>query len=223
MSSGTQRPYVVAHVAVSLDGATTGFQPDLALFYGLAQTWNEDLTLTGSDTILAQEAALAATETATEAGAEAGAGAGGPGPAAGRPLLAVVDGRGRVTRWEALRQAGHWSDVVALHSHATPPRPPDRPVRELVTGTDRVDLADALRTLARDDGISVVRVDSGGRLIGALLAGGLLDEVSLLVHPCLAGERATRYWYGDRPAAAPLTLVAAQSLPDGLVWLRYRT
>ncbi|MQA97669.1 MAG: hypothetical protein GEV11_24725, partial [Streptosporangiales bacterium] len=54
------RPYVVVHVAVSLDGATVGFQPDVALFYRLAGTWREDVTLAGADTILAQEAALAA-------------------------------------------------------------------------------------------------------------------------------------------------------------------
>ncbi|MGW3347573.1 RibD family protein [Nonomuraea rubra] len=207
MPTGTQRPYVVAHVAVSADGATTGFQPDVTRFYQLAQTWKEDLTLAGADTILAQEQALAGAEL--------------PGPAPDGPLLAVVDGRGRVSQWQALRAAGHWHDVVALHCPATPPRPPGRPVRELVTGTDRVDLAEALRTLGRDDGVGVVRVDSGGRLIGALLRAGLVDEVSLLVHPCLAGEHATRFWYGDRPAAAPLTLIAAQSLPDGLVWLRY--
>ncbi|WP_218578636.1 hypothetical protein [Phytohabitans houttuyneae] len=55
------RPYVVAHVAVSVEGATDGFAPDLAQFYGLAATWSEDVTLVGADTILAQEPALAAT------------------------------------------------------------------------------------------------------------------------------------------------------------------
>ncbi|RVX42912.1 2,5-diamino-6-(ribosylamino)-4(3H)-pyrimidinone 5'-phosphate reductase [Nonomuraea polychroma] len=202
-----QRPYVVVHVGMSVDGATTGFQPDVARFYQLAQTWTEDLTLAGADTILAQEEALAQAE--------------GPGPAEGGPLLAVVDGRGRVTQWEALRDAGHWSDVVALHCASTPERPPGRQVRELVTGADRVDLAEALRALGRDDGVRVVRVDSGGGLTGALMTAGLVDEISLLVHPCLAGERATRFWYGSAPAAAPLILATAQSLPDGLVWLRY--
>ncbi|WP_188187462.1 dihydrofolate reductase family protein [Nonomuraea sp. SYSU D8015] len=202
-----QRPYVVAHVGVSVDGATTGFEPDVARFYQLAETWKEDLTLAGADTVLAQEQALAQAE--------------GPGPDEGGPLLAVVDGRGRVSRWEALREAGHWSDVVALHCAATPPRPPDRRVREIVTGADHVDLAAALQRLGQEDGVRVVRVDSGGTLIGALMTAGLLDELSLLVHPCVAGERATRFWHGAAPAFAPLTLVGAQSLPDGLAWLRY--
>jgi hypothetical protein len=48
------RPYVVAHLAVSVEGAMTGFEPDLARFYALATTWQEDVTLVGADTILAQ-------------------------------------------------------------------------------------------------------------------------------------------------------------------------
>lgn len=112
------RPHVVAHVAVSVDGATTGFEPDVGRFYELAGTWQEDVTLAGSDTILAQEQALASAPR--------------PGPAEGGPLLAVVDGRGRVRQWEALREVGHWSGVLALYAEATPPRPADRPVPELV-------------------------------------------------------------------------------------------
>ena len=53
------RPYVVAHMAVSLDGATTGFDVDVAQFYTVAKLWEEDVTLAGADTILAQEQRLA--------------------------------------------------------------------------------------------------------------------------------------------------------------------
>jgi 2,5-diamino-6-(ribosylamino)-4(3H)-pyrimidinone 5'-phosphate reductase len=202
------RPYVVAHVAVSVEGATDGFDPDPGRFYALAATWSEDLTLVGSGTILAQEPALAATP--------------GPGPAPDGPLLAVVDGRARVRQWAALRDAGHWSEVVALHAEATPPRPAGRDVPEMVVGTDRVDLAAALHAFARR-GVEVVRVDSGGTLIGALLGRGLLDEISLLVHPVLAGERGTRRWHGDGPPpAGAVDLIGSDTMDGGLAWLRYR-
>jgi 2,5-diamino-6-(ribosylamino)-4(3H)-pyrimidinone 5'-phosphate reductase len=203
------RPYSVAHVAVSLEGATRGFDVDLGRYYGLVGTWHEDVTLTGADTILAQEAALAS--------------APGPGPAEGGPLLAVVDGRGRVGAWEALRNAGYWSDVLALRCESTPPRPADRHVDELVLGADRVDLAAVFDEFGRR-GAEVVRVDSGGRLLGALLQSGLLDEISLLIHPCFAGAGSDAVrWYG--PDAVPVGrfhLIASQSWDDELVWLRYR-
>jgi 2,5-diamino-6-(ribosylamino)-4(3H)-pyrimidinone 5'-phosphate reductase len=203
-----RRPHVVVHVAVSLDGATTGFAPDVGRFYELARTWREDVTLAGADTILAQEGALA---TAPR-----------PGPAADRPLLAVVDGQARVREWDALRECGHWSEVIALRSFATPARGRGARVRALVAGTERVDLAAVLEALAEAQGAQVVRVDSGGALIGALLARRLVDELSLLVHPCVVGATNHR-WHGSAPLwAVALEHLASERLEDGLVWLRYR-
>jgi len=171
-------PHVVIHVAVSLDGATTGFEPDVARFYELAAGFREDVTLAGADTILAQ--------------AEALKGGGGPGPAPDGPLLAVTDRRSRVPEWmwEALRSAGHWRDAV--------------PVR-----------ASLPAAVAAFDG--VVRVDSGGALNGALLRAGLVDEISLLVHPVLVGD-APR-WHGS-PAPGPLNLAPLEGGASD--WLRYR-
>jgi 2,5-diamino-6-(ribosylamino)-4(3H)-pyrimidinone 5'-phosphate reductase len=205
-----QRPLVVAHVAVSLDGATSGFAPDVGRFYELARTWREDVTLAGADTILAQEEALARAPR--------------PGPAVDGPLLAVVDGRGRVREWEALRDCGHWSGVLALRAFATRAPAGAQPERVLIAGTARVDLAAALAALGEREGAEVVRVESGGVLIGALLEGGLVDELSLLVHPCVVDAAADRLWHGSRApsATAVLEAYAAERLDDGLVWLRYR-
>ena len=101
-------PHVVIHVAVSLDGATTGFEPDVARFYELAAGFREDVTLAGADTILAQ--------------AEALKGGDGPGPAPDGPLLAVTDRRSRVPEWmwDALRSAGHWRDAVPVRRRCLP-------------------------------------------------------------------------------------------------------
>jgi 2,5-diamino-6-(ribosylamino)-4(3H)-pyrimidinone 5'-phosphate reductase len=178
--------HVIVHAATSLDGATTEFQADVACFYELASRWSEDITLAGADTILAQEPMLADAPR--------------PGPKPGGPLLAVVDGRRRVSQWEALRECGHWRDVVGLHAE----------------DGERVDLAASLARLEGD----VVRVDSGGGLNGALLRAGLVDEVSLLVHPCIVGGGATR-WYGSATGAG-LRPVSVEQLQSGLVWLRYR-
>lgn len=123
--------------------------------------------MTGADTILAQEEQLASAPM--------------PGPATTGPLLAVVDSQSRVTSWSALRNSGFWRDVVVLRSAASPPSTGDG-VRSLVHGSDRVDLAAGLEELYEHDSARLVRVDSGGGLVGALLNQALVDEISLLVH-----------------------------------------
>ncbi|WP_020385964.1 dihydrofolate reductase family protein [Kribbella catacumbae] len=198
------RPHVVAQVAVSIDGATTGFEADQARFYALATLWQEDVTLVGADTILAQESAV---RTAVR-----------PGPRADGPLLAVVDSRHRVHNLEALRELGYWSDVLALYSDQTPARPPDSAIQELVTGYDRVDLAELLELLGRR-GAKVVRVDSGGSLLGALLDLGLIDELTLLVHPVLVGD-APR-WHDSFTGHLDLSLANVETFLPGITWLRY--
>jgi 2,5-diamino-6-(ribosylamino)-4(3H)-pyrimidinone 5'-phosphate reductase len=206
LAKALPRPYVVVHVAVSVDGATTGFDVDAQRYYSYASTWHEDVTLTGADTILAQQEQLALAPK--------------PGPATQGPLLAVVDSRSRVRSWAALRDCGFWRDVVALRSAASSVNTGDE-LRCIVHGSDRVDLAAALAELSERDGARLVRVDSGGQLVGALLSQALVDEVSLLVHPRLS--QASNRWYGQvlRPAAA-LRLLSSESVGDDILWLRYR-
>lgn len=197
------RPHVVAQVAVSVDGRTSGFAVDQARFYAMATLWQEDVTLMGADTVLAQEGALRST---TPCGLrETG------------PLLAVVDSRARVRAWESLRELGHWSDVLALYADQTPARPLHSVVPELITGYERVDLAETLDVLGSKYDVKVVRVDSSGRLLAVLLEEGLIDELALLVHPVVVGN-------GPRWAPAErydLRLANSEEFEGGVAWLRY--
>ena len=198
-------PHVIVHMAVSLDGAIDGFDIDVGAYYELATTWSEDATLVGADTIIAQESALADSP--------------GSGPAPEGPLLAVVDSRARVSAWNALRNAGYWSDVIALQAEGTPPRAVDG-LSTLSAVARRVDLATALRRLHVERGVSVVRVDSGGGLAGALLDASLVDEVSLLVHPVIAGSASSRRWYGTNTTRLAFVSRSSDLLDGGIVWLR---
>jgi 2,5-diamino-6-(ribosylamino)-4(3H)-pyrimidinone 5'-phosphate reductase len=199
--------HVVAHVAVTLDGATTGFEVDVATFYRLAASWSEDLTLTGADTILVQEPALLATP--------------GPGPAADGPLLAVVDSRARVSCWDALRAAGYWRDVVAVRATDAPPGGRNVAVDRVVAGTGRVDLGAALSQLQLRYGVRTVRVDSGGGLLGALMDAELIDELSLLIHPLVLVDGAPARWWANASRSSRWSVTSFEAL-DELVWLRLR-
>jgi 2,5-diamino-6-(ribosylamino)-4(3H)-pyrimidinone 5'-phosphate reductase len=203
-------PRVVIHSAISLDGRIDGFQPEIGAYYDLIQTWDEDATLCGSGTILA----------ATEQDAD-------DAPPLGpeddsKPLLAVVDSRGRVRSWGAAMHAGHWGSALALSAEETPKQHLEylaqRGVESAVVGTDRVDLGAALELLA-ERGARTVRVDAGPELTSALLGAGLVDELSLLVHPVLVGSGRT--FAGDLDAPAVMELNSQERVDPGLLWTRW--
>ena len=55
-----REPHVVAHVAVTRDGAATGFAPGLTRCQEVAVMFGEDVTFTAADAVLAHEETLAA-------------------------------------------------------------------------------------------------------------------------------------------------------------------
>lgn len=209
---------LIVHNAVSLDGRLTGFDVDMETYYRLAGTWREDATLCGSGTILA----------APEGRKHERAGAAGwqPEPGDKRPLLVVADSRGRVRCWQALRRAGLWRDAVALVSDRTPRRQLDYlragRVDFIVAGGQRVELRAALGALEREYGVGVIRSDSGAELNRALLATGLVSELSLVVHPVFAGAGVPLVAPGPGFAGSRFRLARAEPVGRGLVWLRYR-
>jgi 2,5-diamino-6-(ribosylamino)-4(3H)-pyrimidinone 5'-phosphate reductase len=244
-------PRVLVHVAASLDGRIDWIDVDLGLHYGLAARWQPDCMLTGADTILA-DPGYAPEPEEEGAGADEQTPSGGRGApddhAAGtegadglqeavagaavdaRPRLVVVDSRGRVRNWSALREVPFWREPAALCSRSTSADYVHylerRGVDTIVAGDDRVDLRAALEQLAERFGVRRVEVDSGGALHGALLRAGLVDEVSVLVHPALVGGSSLRWWYPapdlqGADGVAPLRLMDVEKVGDDVVWLRY--
>jgi 2,5-diamino-6-(ribosylamino)-4(3H)-pyrimidinone 5'-phosphate reductase len=209
-------PYVVLHSAVSVDGRMDRLDVDMELYYSLVPTWNEDLTLCGSETMLRAGLGSWEHDGTTEPS---------------RPLLAIVDGRGRFKDWKKAVPSPYWRAGIALCSGSTPQEHlaylKKEGVETIVTGGDRVDLRAALERLVADHGVRVVRVDSGGTLNGVLLRAGLVSELSVLVQPQLIGGESPRSLYRARDLAADegpldLKLMASRKLKGGTVWLRYR-
>ncbi len=225
-------PQVIVHVAISVDGRTGssppvegGFPADIGLFYELARGWKEDATLAGVETLAAatpENAADLSTAERADSGGESAA-----------PLLVVSDSRGRMKHWEYWLGQPYWSRAVLLCSKTTPvdylERLTELGVESIVAGDDRVDYRSALAELRDRFGVEIMRVDSGGTLIGALLRAGLVNEVSVLVHPFLSGSspelslfRATAEDAADaRAAPISLALRGVEVPRDDIVWLRY--
>ncbi len=213
-------PYVILHNAVSLDGRLTGFTPDIGLYYELVSTWQEDATLVGAGTILAAPDEVPPEDAHAFRARKQD-------PADTRPLLVVPDSRGRIRSWHYLLAQPYWRDGVALCSAATPKDYLDyleqRHIGCIVAGREHADMRLALEELNLRYGVKTVRLDSGGTLNGVLLRAGLVDEVSLLVHPELVGNQAPLTFMSDPGGTAniKLKLTHCQKRRQGTVWLRY--
>ncbi len=224
------RPRVIIHNLISLDGRLDGFPADAGLYYELVARLPHQAVLTGSGTMLAAAASqhidLSGEDTEASQGTATAV------PAAvrdTRPLLVIVDSKGKLTRYAWLREQPFWRDVLVLCSSTTPASHLDRlrlhHVAHVVIGDDRVDLPAALRQLAERHHVAAVRVDAGGGLNGALLRARLVGEVSVVIAPYLAASpvadplRLIAGRGGADPVALELTMV--ERLRQGHVWLRY--
>jgi riboflavin biosynthesis pyrimidine reductase len=150
----------------------------------------------------------------------------------GRRWLVVVDGRGRV-RW----MFREWPDpawagwhVLVLTSRAVSPAHlawlRTERIPYLVVGDGPVDLAGAMRLLASELGVRTLVATGGGRLNGALLRAGLVDEVDVDYLPAVIGGRGTPSLFDAPPltaeeAPARLELLDIQRTDDDHVLVRY--
>ena len=102
-----------------------------------------------------------------------------------------------------------------------------RHIDYIIAGSKKVDLKKALSVLNKKYKVKSILLDSGGTLNGVMLREGLVDEVSLLIHPTLVGEQETHSFYraedlkydGD---TTKLKLLNYEKLQGNIIWLRYR-
>jgi 2,5-diamino-6-(ribosylamino)-4(3H)-pyrimidinone 5'-phosphate reductase len=220
-------PRVILHTATSLDGRITNFPADLELYYSLAARWNPDAILFGSETVLAAVRDNPSLEVPPEheemftphEGAEDS-----------RPLLVIADSRGRVRCWDAIRRWPYMRDHLAFCSASTPKEYLDylteRKITAIIAGDDRIDMRAAFTTLNLKYGVETLRVDSGGTLNSVLLHAGVVDEVSVLIHPFLAGGRAEPTMFdpiraGFPDLQIPLAHIRTELVGNGIIWARY--
>ncbi len=151
-----------------------------------------------------------------------------------RGWFTVVDGRGRI-RWmykdefpdEAWR-GWHLLVLVCAHTPAAYLAYLQREtVPYLVAGSERVDLGLALEKMKTQLDVKSILSTAGGRLNGALLRQGLVDEINIELLPAVIGGFDTPSLFAS-PALEPnawptqLKLLSTHAQAGGQVWLRYQ-
>ncbi|MGD2144172.1 MAG: dihydrofolate reductase family protein [Anaerolineae bacterium] len=149
-----------------------------------------------------------------------------------RGWFTVVDGRGRV-RWAYKEWPEEdWTGwhLLVLVAQGTPAEYLAYLRREtipyLVAGDERVDLGRALQIMKKQLGVERVLSTSAGKLGGALLRAGLVDEVNVEFFPAVIGGYRTPSLFDSPELKANewptrLRLISAQVQVSGRVWLRY--
>ncbi len=86
----------------------------------------------------------------------------------------------------------------------------------------------AMQALAENFGMESLSLQGGGIIDGAFLQAGLIDELSLVVYPGIDGAASSPSifeYIGDEQSPArgqSLELLSAETVRDGVVWLRYK-
>jgi 2,5-diamino-6-(ribosylamino)-4(3H)-pyrimidinone 5'-phosphate reductase len=213
------KPKIIMHTQVSLDGRIRGFErPDI--YYQSAGRYSPDAVLFGSNTVNAALEAYPPEEDTIDENPK-------PTPGDTRPLGVIADSRGTCRKLRAMRDMGYLRDVVVLVSDATPQAYIDYLCRGgfdyIRAGGDHADYHTAFEELNTRYGCRKIRTDSGGLLTSVLLAQGLVDEISLVISPCLVGEREP-YAFNDLglPANIPLELIACEAVERDYLSVVYR-
>ena len=104
----------------------------------------------------------------------------------------------------------------------------DKGISYMVTEPD-APLADTLAAIGREFGVKTISLQGGGIIDGAVLAAGVIDELSLVVYPGIDGSAASPsiFEYLGAPNCRPavgqaLELLGVERRAHGVVWMRYR-
>lgn len=214
-------PKVILHNSVSIDGSLTNFEPNMGLHYQIAGNYKPDVHLIGSNTI--------------KAGIELYGDVVPPEEdndfikqerEKNLPFWVIIDTKGSLKGLlHTCRRFEYCKDVIVLVSEETPKTYLDhlkeRNYNFHIVGKDSVDLHKALNLISDKYDVKTVLTDTGRILGNILLNQGLVEEISLLVHPIIVGNR-SYVMFCDVTSDIQIELIKSEVLEEKYIWLVYR-
>ena len=208
--------------SITLDGAFDGFKADGKQHFTLNRSYFEYMTLNGSRSVV--KGAIDS-ESIQEKESDFVK----PNKGPGAPYFVIPDSGG-ITRGllHGLRRVDYCRDVILLVSEKTDHKfinyLEERHYDYFISGKDKVDLPKALDWLVEKYSVETMMVDAGPTLNRVLIEQGLLDEISLLVYPVLAGDSCGKLLYQitESIEGVKLELLKCTEVENGLVHLLYK-
>ena len=145
------------------------------------------------------------------------------------PMLVLIDPEGKMDDWERIGRIPTWGKRFALVTKNTPSSYLEElkkySVGCIVSGEDKLDMVGALEELYDKFKCRRILLDVEGSVSGGLIKKGLVDEVNLIVYPCLVDDGLGHYLdltgLSDGDAPIKLNLKKYWSEYDRHLWLRY--
>ncbi|MFH0842050.1 MAG: dihydrofolate reductase family protein [Bacteroidota bacterium] len=211
---------IIIHNSVSIDGSLTGFMPDMGLHYKIAGDYKPDAHLIGSETI------IKGTEMFGEGiPDELPSDFEKPQRDNSLPWWVIVDSGAKMKGMlHTCRRFEYCRDVIILVSEITPADYTDhlkeRNFNFIIAGKDKVDLKLAIDRLSENYGIHRILTDTGRVLGNILINLGLVNEISLLIHPLIVGEKCYPM-FSDVTGNKDFKLKKSEQFDNGCVWITY--
>lgn len=211
---------VVLHNSVSLDGSLTGFMPDMEIHYQLAGSFKADANLVGSNTIISGIELFGESIPAEEAlDFEK------PIRDKSLPYWVIPDTKGKLQGMlHTCRRFEFCRDVIVLVSESTSDKYlrhlDERNYDYLVCGSVNINFTKAFTLLTEKYQISTLLTDTGQILGSILLNQGLIDKISILIHPLIVGKGCYPM-FASIGNQVSLSLIQSETHGKGLQWQVY--
>jgi 2,5-diamino-6-(ribosylamino)-4(3H)-pyrimidinone 5'-phosphate reductase len=215
-------PNIILHNSISLDGSLSNFDVNMKLHYQIAGEYRPDAHLIGSTTIksgieLYGEGVLKEEKEDLKK----------PQREKNLPYWIIVDTKGVLQGLlHMCRRFDLCKDIIVLTSDKTSKKYlsylEKREYEYIKSGKNHIDITKSLKFLSEQYKIKKILVDSGRILGNILINKGLVNEISLLIHPIIVGKNSYNI-FTDIKNNKKIFLHSSKLLDNEFIWLVYKT
>lgn len=213
-------PKTILHNSVSIDGSITNFDVNMKLHYQIAGGFKPNAHLIGSNTI------ITGIELYGDASSEEKKDFDKPKRDKTLPYWIIIDSKGTLKDLlHEVRRFEFCKDVVLLISKETPISYinylKERNYDFHIIGTEHVNLKKALELLYNEYNTKILLTDCGSILGNLLITQGLVNQISLLIHPLIVGDKSYGI-FNNIEKLVKLKLLKNEVLDDNYIWLMFK-
>jgi 2,5-diamino-6-(ribosylamino)-4(3H)-pyrimidinone 5'-phosphate reductase len=214
------KPNIILHNSISLDGSLTNFEVNMEIHYQIAGNYKPDAHLIGSNTIEAGIKLYGSSTTEEKNDYNK------PDRGKNLPYWIIIDTDGKlINHLHEIRRFEFCKDIIILISKKTDKNYIEylklRNYDYFIVGDKKIDIKKSIEILKNKYNINTILTDTGRILGNILLNLGLVNEISLLIHPAIVGKKGYNI-FSDVDNSIELELIKKERIKENYIWIVYR-